>query len=180
MSLYRRLAAGALALAISGTAAVAADVAPLVVPPVAPVVIAPAVPSFDWSGLYVGIYGGFNRGIPPGAVGATAGFNIVNGRLLFGAEARLGGFFPGEAGFDVHLEGLGRAGLLIGDRTLAYGTAGVGTVFCCSFTYWFAGGGVELGLGERLSVFGEARVFDDVGGGFFPSLMLRTGINLHL
>lgn len=180
MSFHRSLTVGAFALAISGSAALAADVVPVVIAPAAPVVIAPTVPSFDWSGLYVGIYGGLNRDIPPGAVGATVGFNIVRGRLLFGAEARLGGFFPGEVGFDLHLEGLGRAGLLIGDRVLAYGTGGVGTVFCCEFTYWFAGGGVELGLGERLSVFGEARVYDDFGDGFFPDFMLRAGINLHL
>ena len=63
---------------------------------------------------------------------------------------------------------------------LAYGTAGIGTVFCCGFTYWVAGGGVELGLGERLSVFGEARVFEGFDPGFFPGFMLRAGINFHL
>lgn len=106
--------------------------------------------------------------IPPGAAGVTAGFNIVRNRLLFGAEVRVGDFFPGEApsGFDIHVEGLGRAGFLIGDRLLAYGAGGVGTVFCCcGFTYWIAGGGLEVGLGERLSIFGEGRVFGPFSGG---------------
>jgi opacity protein-like surface antigen len=180
MKLRSLIAAGAVALGFSNASALAADIVPIVPAP-PPVVVVPAAPGFDWSGLYLGAYAGYNIGIPEFAVGATAGFNIVRNRLLFGAEVRVGVFFPGEGptGFDLHLEGLGRTGFLIGDRLLAYGTAGVGTVFCCGFTYWFAGGGVELGMGERLSIFGEVRAYDDIGD-FSPQLMLRTGVNFHL
>lgn len=177
-TITRTLAAGALALSVSAGAALAADVPQVAAPTIAPVVVPPPMPAFDWAGFYVGTSGGTNYvGIPPYQVGGQAGFNIVRNRLVLGAEMRIGGFL-GFASFDLQLEGLGRAGFLVRDRVLVYGAAGLGHVVCCNFTYWFASAGVEVGIGDRLSAFGEARIYDDFVGGPI-GYMLRAGINVH-
>lgn len=171
--------AGAVGSILIASAAMAADLPPPVVAPAPPPPM--AAPAFDWGGVYYGVYGGYNTGIPPGAAGVLVGYNFVRGNFLGGVEARLGGFFPGlgPTGFDFEGSVNARVGFLLRDRLNIYGVAGIGHVFCCDFTYWSAGGGLEIAAGSRVSLFAEGRAFNDFTGLGPPGLMIRGGVNLH-
>lgn len=83
-------------LALTATAAVAADM-----PRAAPTTKAPAyfAPAYNWTGFYVGINGGYGWGesnwdgfgsstdTSGGLIGATAGYNWQTGPMVFGLEA---------------------------------------------------------------------------------------------
>jgi len=167
----KALIAGIAGTVMMATAASAADIQ-VIVPAAPPVVVVPVAPSFDWAGLYVGAYvAGPLEGYE---VGGQAGFNFVRGNLLFGAAAQVGAI-----GFQaITIGGTARAGLLLGqtDRILVYAAAGAKFIPAATATLFTAVGGVEIGIGERLSVFGEAGVA--VLGGPFPTF--RAGINFHL
>lgn len=100
----RMLFAGALSLFAATPAARAADL-PSAPPPQAPARYVPAVaPVYNWSGIYIGINGGYAFGSTdwssPGAgilgtgtfntngglVGGTAGFNFQSGQIVYGIE----------------------------------------------------------------------------------------------
>jgi outer membrane immunogenic protein len=100
----RMLFAGALSLFAATPAAWAADL-PSAPPPQAPARYVPAVaPVYNWSGIYIGINGGYAFGSTdwssPGAgivgtgtfntngglVGGTAGFNFQSGQIVYGIE----------------------------------------------------------------------------------------------
>ncbi len=172
-----RIAAGIVALTMTAGAAAAADMPMMVAPTAPPPVIVPA-PGFDWAGTYVG--GNFSW-IGGPVAGAQFGFNSVNGRMVYGAEAGLGvvTFSP-----VFQASARARAGVLIGDqeRLLLYGTGGL--VFYFGGTtqlLWTVAGGVEFALGDRISVFAEAGIIGSVapfGCCAFPGL--RGGVNFHL
>ncbi len=179
--LTKILAGVAVAAMMTGTA-MAADANPAALPSPVPTVPPPTT-SFAWAGPYVGAYGGYNTHIPPGAAGILAGYNFNTGKFVIGIEAQFGVFFPsggGPPGPDAEASINLRTGYLITDRLLAYGVAGVGTVFCCGFPYWSAGGGAEFAIGSKISVFAEARAFNGFGVAPPVGLMLRGGINLHI
>lgn len=161
------------AVSVSAGSALAADVGPIVVP-VAPPVIAPAPVVHDWSGIYAGVFGGmqWSGGPPPLAAGAQVGFNFQPGRVVIGLQARAGAYMPG---FDFHFNVEARVGVALGatGRILPYATAGIVSVPCCAPISLEFGGGVEFGINDRISVFGEARyLFGGVG--------FRAGVNFHL
>lgn len=172
------LAAATAVVTLVAAPALAADIAPIIVPAPAPVVVPAPVPTIhDWTGLYVGVYAGFQNNIPPPyAIGGQAGFNLQRGRLVFGVQGRAGVYMPGA---DFHFNIDGRVGVVLGQqgRMLAYAVGGAGFIPCCLPVHGEIGGGVEFALGNRLSVFGEARtfVFEGIGG-----LLLRGGVNIHL
>jgi len=182
MNLSRRIAAGVAAavLAFSASSAMAADIQPVIPaqPPV--VVVPPPAPGFDWKGVYVGAFVTLEFDTdPPGvyafAVGGQVGFNIVRGKFLFGPQLRVGYFRPEPAYFVT----LGpRAGVLLGaqQRLLVYAAASIGYVTFPELFYT-AGGGVEFGIGERFSVFGETRLFSF--GGDCCGVIMTTGANFH-
>ena len=155
--------AGSFALA---TAAAAADPVIIAAPSPPPMVIAPA--GFNWAGPYAGadivLGGAFG-------LGGQFGFNVVRGRLLFGGEGWVA-FAPGPGGF--LFAAMGKVGFLFGptDRALVYGTAGISPV--PGGPDFFAGGGGAVGIGQRLSVFGEALAVVGAGCCFY-----RAGVNLH-
>lgn len=169
----RALVAGIAGSVMMATAASAADIQ-VVVPAAPPVVVVPVAPAFDWGGLYVGAYvAGPLDGIE---VGGQAGFNFVRGNFLFGAAAQVGA----AVGFQVlTVGGTARAGLLLGqqDRVLVFASAGAKLIPAGPSLWISATGGVEIGIGERLSVFGEAGMIVR-GGAFLPAF--RAGINFHL
>jgi outer membrane immunogenic protein len=99
----RMLFAGALSLFAATPAAWAADL-PSAPPPQAPARYVPAVaPVYNWSGIYIGINGGYAFGSTDwspaapllgtgtfntngGLVGGTAGFNFQSGQIVYGIE----------------------------------------------------------------------------------------------
>jgi hypothetical protein len=172
---------GSAAATLLATAAFAADAPPLMIPAVQPVVVAPApAPGFSFAGAYAGVLGGayFEGGAYINAdLQVQAGFNLVRGALLVGVEGRvLAMIFPGavtvELGADL------RAGLVLGDRVLVYGRGGVAIFSPDGEFNYTLGGGVEVGVGQRLSVFGEAVAYSALGAGL-QGVDLRAGINLH-
>lgn len=167
----KALVAGIAGTVMMATAASAADIQ-VIVPAAPPVVVVPVAPSFDWAGLYVGAYvAGPFEGIE---FGGQAGFNIVRGNFLFGVAGQVGAI-----GFQaITVGGTARAGLLLGetDRILVYAAAGAKFIPAGPVTFFTAVGGVEVGIGERLSVFGEAGGI--IAGGIIPTF--RAGINFHL
>ena len=106
---------------------------------------------------------------------SQGGYNFVRGPLLIGAEAQLGALydtttFAFEAALNVRL------GAVLGERLLVYTEAGVGLL--AGTTIYTAGGGVEIGVGQSLSVFAEAKAVGTIGGPF-GTYLVQGGINWH-
>jgi len=171
------LAAVAFGAAIVATSANAADVMPVIVPTTVVVPVAAPPPAFDWSRLYVGAIGGIWLETDPialysGRVAAIVGKGFTIGeRLVVGVELQAGIYDFTDPTLEVF--GLGRAGLLFGERVLAYGIGGIGW----EATAWafVAGGGVEVALGDRLSLRGETMAYWEFGNGPIPGYISLTG-----
>lgn len=175
MNLKRLLIAATIAVG-TATSAAAADIpmAPPAPPP------PPPAPAFEWSGAYIGVYGGYNSVIPPGTAGALLGYNFTFGtNFLAGVDVRVGAFFPGVAPIDFYGLANARVGWVAGDNVLLYGIAGVGYVPVAAYLFWSAGGGIEVAVGSNMSIFGEVKAENCFGCGFPPGLMLRAGLNWH-
>lgn len=197
---------GVAALAVGGimlsAPALAADI-----PEVAPVEIAPPpppAPAFSWNGPYVGVFGvglfftefcdvvkqeSFasansesccNQPEDLYGAGVQVGFNFGNGRFLAGIEGQIGGLHYGPEILWAVAANL-RAGVVLGERVLVYAEAGIGTTIAPNIPFLTAGGGVEIALGDRLSIFGEGKaVFLQGGGGpNYIGTAVFAGINLH-
>lgn len=119
---------------------------------------------FDWAGPYLGVYGGgadsvIFRGVrlsaPNAELGGQAGYNLVFGNLVVGAEGQIGASF-----YDCFPCGVpqwrltGRLGFLAGYRALIYAEGGVVGTF--PGVSWIVGGGTEIAIGDSWSMFGEA------------------------
>lgn len=172
MRLVRKLAAGLAAVMLSASAAMAAD--PIFIPPPpAPPPMAPLPVAYDWSGPYVGAHLVYPFGAPFVVFGGQGGFNIQRGNLVFGFEGR-GGIVPGA----FFVGAGGRAGVALGARgnVLVYGKA-AGVYFSgpSVFLYVF-GGGAEVGIGDRLSIFADVNL---VGGGGCCGYGVTAGVNFH-
>jgi len=181
----RRILAAGVAGALLVAGAVSANAADLPTLPAAPPPPppAPVAPAFDWSGPYVGAYGGailYPPGDPIYQIGAQAGFNFQRGAFLVGAEAY--GEYRLSTGFGNHWSAgaNARAGAVLGERFLLYGEAGVGYVFQGGgFPVWTAGGGVEVGLGRAASIFAEAKAIGTFTG-FCCGTQIQGGVNFHI
>ena len=170
-------------LLFSVTTAKAADLPELVVgsPPPPPPPPPAAAPSFSWSGLYVG---GFYRDCPTCVgwfqAGGLIGYNFVAGRFLAGAEGHIWASFapPGPPAPPV-LEARARVGLLVTDRVLVYGLLSA-IRSSPIINWWKFGGGLSVGIGERLSIFAEVAKECDFGLGCAHTVPLyAVGVNLH-
>jgi opacity protein-like surface antigen len=165
--------AGALVSVMVSGGALAADVGPIVLPSTPPPVPLAPPPGFSFAGPYVGTYGGllvdeaFQAGI-------QGGFNFVRGHVLIGAEAQVGVVFGGRLAFEGDLNA--RLGVILGERFLVYGEGGIG-LFAGTPIYT-AGGGVEIGLGQSLSVFAEAKAVGELGQPL-SAFQVQGGINWH-
>jgi outer membrane immunogenic protein len=125
----RILFAGAFALAAGGQA-IAADLPPPVAPPPrAPATYVPAAPIYNWTGIYVGLNGGYNfgtlapsaaliAGSPVNAAGVALGSFNTTGFLVGGT---LGGNYEFANGFLLGVEGDGEY------NSMSNTVAGVGT-----------------------------------------------------
>ncbi len=142
----RMLIAGALALAAGGQAFAADLPVPAPPPPRAPATYVPVAPVFTWTGIYIGVNGGYSFGTtePLGAgagpnfstngivAGGTIGGNYQVGAFVFGVEGdfdwdNIKGNIPGCVGCEIKSTWLatarGRVGVAF-DRVLVYGTGG--------------------------------------------------------
>ncbi len=164
---------------LTGTiAANAADLTPAYTP--WPPVVAPApyvpAPSFDWSGPYVGAYGGYMFGLGAIQFGAQAGYNFMLGQtFVAGIEGQVGGLYAG--GFAAEANVNARLGAVLG-QALLYGEAGVGIIYPVAWT-WNAGGGIEFAVSNSMSVFAETKYIGTFGGGPL-GVTVQGGLNWHL
>lgn len=146
----RILLAGTFALGVAGPA-LAADLPQAPPVPQAPAAYVPAPPPvYDWSGIYVGVNGGYafgdsswgapastsNFDINGGLVGGTLGANFQSGQFVFGIEGDIdwtditgSAACPAVAGITCQTSNdwlstvRGRVGYAF-ERVLVYGTAG--------------------------------------------------------
>lgn len=146
----------------------------LVVPTTAPAPRAAAPVAYDWSGAYVGVFGGMGWGnvdyTPPGVTtaidaaatyGGFAGYNLQSGSVVYGAEIAAGHFAGFAAGFptesyDYIVDAKLRAGYAI-DNVLVYGFGGYSFGhFADGFgsdwpvSGFNAGFGAEIGLTDNI------------------------------
>ena len=113
----------------------------------------------DWSGAYVGGYGGLAYGSDLMA-GAYAGYSFQSGSVVYGAE--LDGFYTELAEWEVFAKG--RAGYAISDQVLLHGTAGVGT-YLGTTALWSLGLGGEAKVTDSLSLRGDYELHNSFGSG---------------
>jgi hypothetical protein len=128
-------------------------------------------------GFYLGAVAGWSAASGGPEIGVQFGYNIGIGRRFVGGfeVETVNAVAPGAALMNASLNA--RFGLTIGDRVLAYGEVGLGeSLYAGLFT---AGGGVEVAVGELVSVFGEAKAGVFIGGGL-AGIQLRGGVNWHL
>lgn len=134
-----------------------------------------ATGAFDWGGLYFGVNGGIINGGGPavGHVGVQVGYNLGGGPFVGGLEVETTHSFGPVPLINAALNG--RAGVAFGNF-LIYGEVGIASI--TAVPVWTAGGGLELALGSRLGIFGEAKaVFPFAGppNGF----QINAGMNIH-
>jgi outer membrane immunogenic protein len=139
--------------------------------------------SFDWSGFYAGVHGGYGWGETDGddpvddidgfVIGGQIGYNFVFDSFLAGVE--IDGSFSDlgvtDGGSDYDVDYLasvrGRLGFAF-DRFLVYGTGGAafaGVEFTeddADFFGWVAGGGIEYAVTDNIS-FGVEYLHYDFG-----------------
>ncbi|MEX0627926.1 MAG: hypothetical protein WEB63_01070 [Cucumibacter sp.] len=174
MNMFKQLAlAGAASLALA-TGAQATDLYTAV----------PSTPmydeaGFDWEGFYFGVQKGFwFGGSNYWSFDKVAGINFLLGdNFLVGAEA-MGGIvtdFSGNLGFEAYLRG--RLGLVLGGDVLIYKLGEIGYVNGTS-TFAF-GGGLEIAVGDRMSVRGELRGIGDIGDPGFDYAIASIGVLWH-
>jgi opacity protein-like surface antigen len=170
---------GAAALALVATSAGAAGLpGPVSVPP------PPAPTGFDWAGAYVGTFTNPVFRFNPWTFGflqsgVQVGYNFVNGNLLFGIEGQVHALYTPSPFMFGAVEGVltARLGAVIGEQTLAYAETGVLFSPATSTTVFLTGGGLEVGLGESVSLFGEAKAFFCCGT--TRGIQFSFGLNYH-
>ncbi|CAM5761214.1 porin [Labrys miyagiensis] len=159
--------------------------------------------TYDWSGLYVGLHGGYSwsrltqegakENVNRGSTGLHAGYNFQYGNLVFGFENDLNYIWSdGKKNGNVSLDWDGSARGRLGyawDRTLFYGTAGVAGAYGAAdrsrlgkvdktLVGWTAGAGVEHALTDNISVSAEYR-FADFGSADLGRALGKVEVDQH-
>lgn len=183
MKFGKALLAGVAFVALATTSAKAADLTPIM--PAQTVMTEPmAAPTIAWSGPYAGVVGRYLvcTGIcvlgQIYELGVKAGYNYALGNFVVGANAEIGAYINTLFSPTGFVEGDARAGILLGQRVLAYAQAGFGYFFGAG-TYVTAGGGVELALSNSISVYGEFMPHWFLPGFGGPDLRFAVGFNFH-
>ena len=171
MKRARKIAYGLVALMMSASMAMAADIAIVDAPPATPP--PPPAVTFDWAGPYAGVTGGIgvmpDYGIGPYG-GVLAGFLVQRDRLVFGieADANLGwagvnpqpvctdptenctnSEFPRYVGTNAHLRAI--AGFAPGDRVMLFLSGGLAVANFVAGAFSEAAGGGETDFDEDLT-----------------------------
>jgi outer membrane immunogenic protein len=144
----------------------------------------------NWSGVYVGVNGGYgqnsnNSDMNGGFGGGQIGYNVQRGNLVFGVEgdiegSSIKGTNTGEIDYFGSLRA--RAGYAF-DRTLFYATGGYGSRHCGNCVAenvdgWVVGGGVEYKINPTWSVKGEYQYQDYSSSNVNEGLeTFRVGVN---
>ncbi len=134
-----------------------------------------ATGAFDWGGLYFGAHGGIiGGGAVLGHAGVQVGYNLGGAGFIGGVEVETSHSFGSP--FQINAALNARAGAALGSF-LIYGEGGIGSHVGTAL--WNIGGGVEIALGTRLGLFGEAKALFAVGGGPPPGFQVNAGMNVH-
>lgn len=189
MNLVKTIAAGVVALSAMSTASFAADVIMPVMPGPAPIVVPPVVPQQTWTGAYFGAFGAFTfvteSEVNFKNLGVIGGYDFQLGnRFVVGVNARTSIPSPVGVGAPLFTNAIdanmnGRAGVLVGQRLLAYGTAGIGYTAGPDVAYMTIGGGAEFALTERVHMFSEFTHARQFGGGGPIGNAIQFGVTLR-
>lgn len=154
------LASSAVALLAMTGAALAGGPVVIVQPPL---VVTPSAPSYDWTGAYAGVHGGFGRiddhllPFDVNPIGVHAGYLFDFGSIVAGAEVSYTYFNEAIPGAYSSVHGKVRLGYDAG-RFLPYVTGGIGgfnvDVRGTDMTY-LLGGGVDFAVTDHFRVGGE-------------------------
>jgi outer membrane immunogenic protein len=113
---------------------------------------------FDWNGFYAGVYGTVTDSAATDVqygLGVNAGFSHAFDFVLVGGEVA---FHPlGNANVATgYLQAVWRGGVLVTDNVLLFGATGFGTdTGPVDDNHVLAGGGIELGVTDSLSLRGQ-------------------------
>jgi outer membrane immunogenic protein len=172
-----KLFLGAAAAALFSTAAFAADPVYAPMTPAAPM----AAPAFDWSGPYVGAVAGIYGLIGTNYMysGVQFGYNFMfRGNMIAGFEVETTHIMYPLAYVNAALNG--RLGVVVGDRVLLYGEAGIGTHLISPIGLFTVAGGIEVAVTNAISVFGEVKKVWAIAGGLVPyGGTFEAGVNFH-
>lgn len=166
----RLVALSALATALMGSAAFAAD---LTIPS-SPEPILDSE-GLSWEGLYIGAIGGAYTydGDYQGFVGGVIGGNVyVADPVFVGGELQLNYYFENEPALVDAWEvlALGKLGVVVSPGFAIYATAGVGYVQedSADYTEYALGAGIEAAITESVSIRGDVLAigYPDDGDGF--------------
>lgn len=117
--------------------------------------VASTQPAYDWSGFYAGVYGAYQHSAASGdafGLGVDAGVNATFNFALVGAEVAVTGLDANSAAAG-YGQALGRAGLLVTDSALLYGTAGYGVdLGAGGGSDMLVGGGIEYAVNPTTSL----------------------------
>ena len=168
MRALRTLAIAAFAALAATATASATDLVDVVTP--APM-YATADDGFDWNGIYFGKYvfqywsdlGAGNNGI-----GKALGVNLELGDyFLIGGEVRVEASFDNFVYEAFSLGAVGRAGFILADNFLIYAVGGASYTDLgggLNVTESIFGGGLEVALGDNVSLRGEISHRECIGG----------------
>lgn len=129
-----------------------------------------------WQGLYGGVHFGYGEDWHTDGIlgGGQLGYNWQAGRFVYGLEADVSAT---DMSADWLASARGRAGILLDDRLLAYGTAGVGfaDAFGDTETGFVYGVGLEGQVTDRMTARIEYLGYDDIDAD-----VIRAGLNFKL
>lgn len=171
----------AAAIVVAAGSAQAADAIPVtlsVVPITMPVA---AEPGFDWAGIYAGVVHAVvfdeSRNFSYYAPAVQVGFNLTLGPLLIGGQTKVGAWIESGGGRGGLLQLDARVGVAL-DRVAIYGLFG-GIAYAPLPLSWYAvgGAGIEVALGDRVSVFAEVRLEELFDPPFY--IHGTVGLNWH-
>lgn len=174
-------AAGMTVAMVGGTSAADIPMAPAA-PPAAPAPVAPPAPAFSWGGAYIGPTAAFNF-MGPGykTLGVVAGYDVQFNRIVAGARVFTTSpspygapFFVGAISGSIGM----RAGVLFGDRVLAYGLADLGFTAGPDVAWYDFGIGAEFAVNDTFHVFAEVTQSNFLGG---PPIAraIRLGVTMR-
>lgn len=176
--MFRKLALATAAVALTGSAAMAAD---LYIPETPMPIVESAGVGFE--GLYAGVQlgGYFEDGADTQVlIGGVIGYNFASAPLLAGVELQ-GNYYFENDDFDAAGEilALAKLGFVVTDNVAVYATGGVGYVWEENDDYaeFALGVGAEFKVTEDMSIRGDILGFGyDDGGDVFDGARATVGL----